>query len=438
MIELNIGQFNPKTQRDRDRNRQMFYTLTGEAGREIRELITAGKQVPKETEDRANQHFLNVFPDLVGLPAHIPPQRFWGRREEEGLRLHRLITKQLPSLTTDLELTTDPRLEEYNGQITPYLEVLNGDNPRRLKHEKRRELLLGLTSAMIEGQDLTYGLTGQLAHIKEILNSTIFPEGTNARPFTVRAHHDAETNKVLDVQAWGARAVPENSILRVHTLPVRKVDNRNISRVYYHSRTKGSTEAIGKAMDRALKSRTGQIDPEVDVQDRLGLMFVLMNPKTKPESMHQVLLRTLEEHYGTIPWELDINTDGYKNGDHNPLEWTRYKYFPSGFHFPLEVIIFRTNEYLDYHNELGSSLDPKSIKARSIYQIYRIGQVMAPLYPVGLGLYRYDIDRAVREECRYARDRILRSGLAKENAVRISGEDIFFAGNAKISDLTAR
>lgn len=438
MIELYIQQFNPQTQRDRDRNIQMFYLLAGEAGREIRELIKGGKEVPPETEDRANQHFYNVFPGLVGLPAHIPPQRFWSRKEEDGLRLHDLIARQLPSLSTEIELTTDPRLARHAGLITPYLEILNGDNTARLKHEMRRRLLLGMTSALIEGQDLTYDLTGKLAEVETILNSTIFPEGNKSRPFTVRAYHDEATNKALHVSPWGLKVALPNSTLRTHTLPVRRVGHRKINRIYYNSRAKGYIEATGKAEDRALRSETGKIKPDVDVQDRLGLMAVLMDPKTKPELMHKVLLETLEQRYGEIPWELDQSTDGYKNGGNNPLEWTRYKYFPSGFPFPLEVIIFRTNEYIDYHNELGSSMNPKDIKARPIYQLYRIGQIMGTLYPVRTGLYRYDVDRAVREECRYARDRILRTGLDDEPSGRISGETILLAGNATIAELITR
>lgn len=430
-LVVHLEQFHPQGSVDHERNEALIWSLTGEPGREFKRLIGDRKPVPEELHTRVNQFFYNAYPGLVGVPGNLPPDRFWQRKEEGALRVHQTIVSQLPGVSDEFELITEG--DTCTGRITDYLEVLYGEEPKRYQHEIRRKLLLSLVSAQLEGQDLRIGLTRKLQAVESVFKRDLFPEGTATRPRFIHAYHNPLTNKVLGFGLGKHTSYPD-SIERVHKFNVRKTgEEGKAGLVYYKSRAKGYPEATIKAVDRAIKN--GGLINTSDVKDWLGAMWVLINPRIRPNYLHKMILEVLKANFGKIVVDKDDQLSGYKKDTNDPIKWTRRQYSLPGFDHPFEGIVFRTAEYLDYMYELGVSTDPRDIKARDIYQIFRLGQVAKLLYPNEKGLYCYNLEEEISNEVRRARERILNSGL--QNPVTIDFKELLLNPRARVSELIA-
>lgn len=417
-LELHVGQISPQKSIDFERNRALMHRLTGEAGDEFADRVRNKQPIPAELADRTNQYFYSALPDALGLPSEVFSNHFWLGKEMDAMRVHHLIVEKLPNLARSLEPTTEATTP--TGRITDYLKVFHGGKPARYEHEMRRRLVLGLTSGLIEAQNIRYGLSTRLNDIESVFEEQLFKNGAHSKLFVIHAYHELHSN---EVQGFGLRKgveLPEAQH-RVHEFKVRQIPQ--VGKVFYTSRAKGYPEATLKALHKGL-GNGGELKPSVDVQDRLGAMFVLMNPKIRSGYLHNKIHKVLQDNFGQVRVEEDSKPDGYKKDTTNPIKMSRKQYFMgeelpfdgtgAEFPFPFEGMVFRTEEYLDYLFALGNSPDPKDIKARSIYNIFRLSDPLNVLYPTKPELFDYNAEQEILKEVKRARERILSEGLLPE------------------------
>lgn len=414
--------------------------LTGEAGEEIMMGIKDGQfdrfSMPEELAQRANTHFGNAFRDEFGLDPSTNVRRFWRGRQMNGIDVHFLMKDELPNLERRLGIATE--VTTPTGDFTDTLGVqATAELPAKFRHEIKRRMLMGIVDTQIEMDERRGDLATELSKIEAVFAQHLFvgPQAT-IKPYFVYANHDIRTNRVISLD-YRNRGSVGNSIRRFHEYDTREIEK--IGRVFYDSRVKPRPSAMIKALDRASQNgeNNGFIDPAKDVQDRFGVIFVIMNPKIRPSRLSRRIREVLNAHYRPIVnFIIETNRDGYKKTKPSfKMHQAKYTFedLPT-----FEAMIFSLPDHINYHCDIGVKNPETGLysgDARMFYDVARLRAALVMGYPSGEGFYSIDPDRAIADRMEELVGSILQIGHIEEpKPIPI---DHLFTWNGSIKDLLA-
>lgn len=408
-LMIHTAMFDPNPQSEGGRMTMgLIRKLTGEPGQEIIEGITSRRfnrfNLPEDLALRANTYFWNYYSDVFGL-GNLNAKMFWRGRQREANNVHYYIMGLLPNLGNRSGITTE--VTTITGDITDTLGVLatevgsGQDQVSPLyQHEMRRRFLLGLSTTELEIDDINHNLSAELGQIETVFAQDLFI-GSQGKieDFFIYAHHDPKTNQVLHLDHKNTLSPPRDEVIKRHDYKIRIVTN-GIGRVFYDSREKPRSSAIVKALDRACRNG-GFINLSEDVNDRFGVVFVLMNPRISPNYFSKMVGNILGKDYKPIVDSYrDDKTDGYSKGEEPKVKMHRMKYQFEGIPTEFEAMILKAKDHIDYMLHIGKK-DPKTGiyngGSRSIYEVERLRAALTLCYPNGEGFYGFEPGRTIAD-----------------------------------------
>lgn len=438
-IKIHKDEFSPNPEpQARARFQARQWELSGEAGEEISIGIENRRfdrfSIPEELSQRANTHFWNAFRDEFGLDPSTNVRRFWRGGQMNGLDVHFLVRDKFPNLDKRLGVATE--VTSPTGDFTDTLGVLStAELPAKFRHEIKRRMLMGIVDTQIEMDERRSDLATELSKIEAVFAQHLFvgPQATT-KPYFVYANHDTRTNRVVRLD-YKNRGSAGNSIRRLHEYDTREIEK--VGKVFYDTRVKPRSSAIVKALDRAGRNgeNNGFIDPAKDVQDRFGVIFVIMNPRIRPSRLSRRIGEVLNAHYRPIVHtEIDTTRDGYKKTKPS-FKMHQAKYTFEGLP-TFEAMIFSLPDHINYHCDIGvKNLETGlySGDARMFYDTTRLRAALVMGYPNGEGFYSIDPDRAIADRMEELVPNILQIGHIEEpKPIPI---EHFFIWNGSIKDL---
>lgn len=401
-LAVHVDMFNPEpTPRGAQLLQETLHRLTGEPGAELMAGIRSGSfdrfNIPQDLRDRTNTYFLRALAGELRIPPGLNPPRFWKNREVDATDLHFYIRDRLPNLGRNLGIANEATTA--TGDISDTLEVLaSEDLPVRYRHEMRRRMLVGLVSAAIEVDGMECDLQRELRKIESIFAQHLFVgKQADTQPHTVYAYHDNKTNAVVSLSTSFDLGEPADTTSKRHAFETREIGK--VGKVFYDSREKARPSVLAKAVDRAYLNG-GFINPFKDVEDRFGVIFVIMDPSIKPAYLSNKIKGILGKYYRPI--ESDKRDDKPKNdrdqlGDVK-MHRTRYRF--TGVPTPFEAMIFRIEDFINYQCEVGIIDELTGFyngPARQLYEVRRLRGSLDTGYPQGEVYYQFDPARAIAQ-----------------------------------------
>lgn len=330
-----------------------------------------------------NVDVLNSVRRIYALPESTDPQEFYIQQLKQAAGVRKYYGELLPEVAQDLEGKNEVSLlSERPSDLVGLLFRRPETIDPILAYEAQQHVLLSHIAGMINARTLNGRLSTVLYDVNSLLNRRLFegPEGTGHKIHT-ESYHDDEINDVVGFpHPKGKR--PKTAHLKRVPFTARRIQDLGL--VYAGPRKKDDRVSIVKCMAKSLDN--GVIDIDNDIQDGIGLEFVLMDNRTAPGQLVDQVISVIKSG----PRKVDKVEFGDEKVEKNRGQATefnfdkRVKIWFDGLPTSLEMTVFTLTNFLNYKLEVGTR-DPQTGlymgRAHELYELRRARKVAHVLFP---------------------------------------------------------
>ncbi len=352
--------------------------------------IREGGILPEGVVDEINANVLESVRRRYGLPDSIDPQQFYMQQQKQAKGVRAYYGEILPEVAQDLEGKDEiTLLSDRPSDLVRLLFRPSESIDSTLAYEAQQHVLLSHIAGMINARTLNGRLSTVLYDVHRLLNERLFegPEGAGQKVFS-ESFHDDEGNQVVGFPDNQDRKPPTAHLKRVR-FTVRRI--RDLGLVYTSPRKKDDRISIVKCIAKSLENG-GTINIDNDIQDGIGLEFVLMESHVTPKQLADQVISVIEDGSREVEFgsrKVDKVEIGNKRVDKNRGQSAefgfdeRVKIWFEDLPTPLEMTIFVLTNYLNYKLEVGTR-DPKTGlymgMAHELYELRRARKVAQVLF----------------------------------------------------------
>lgn len=196
----------------------------------------------------------------------------------------------------------------------------------------------------------------------------------------------------------GHKHFSANSHLKRIPTTVREIPD--VGLVYTSPRKKDDRIAIVKSVAKALKNG-GKINMKDDVQDVIGMKFVLLEPSVQPVQLADRVVSVLASAFNHRLMKIE-NDDcaGLDHGQSADIKFTRRQVWLADMPVPIELMFYDLENYLNSLLDVGIKDSEGGLyngRAHRLLELRRALQAAPVFFPTEvypLDLRRYFIDRS--------------------------------------------
>lgn len=181
-----------------------------------------------------------------------------------------------------------------------WIEYMSSVSAAVSAHETLRTLIIAMICAELDWRTHTHRHNAILTKFQRFMDTKIFsgPYG-ETKPISIFSKHDADDNRVL---AWGTQEADlqpffERKHIKQQLVTARTVvadDGRTWS-IVTNTRKKSLTSSVLKALERAVQDESTTVRTLEDVQDMLGMQFIVIGDEASSASFIDYIEKTLKQ-----------------------------------------------------------------------------------------------------------------------------------------------
>lgn len=402
ITQVSLEMFRPIAQeRTSVINRQLLHLMGNFFGRKRLHVhlgIKTGVALPEEEPEVVDRHVFGSIKRIFHLPYQSDPQEFYLQQQKQAIGVVGYIGRILPEIAEELDLKDEiGLLSDSPSDLFELLSKPSLDIDPTLGYEVQRHMLLSVVGGSINARTLNGRLRTVLSSVHKQFNASLFegPDGAGSS-FVSESIHDDETNQVVGFPDQAQRVPPTAHIKRI-PFSVRKIPG--IGLVYTSPRKKDDDNAVVKSLAKALNNG-GVVDIN-DVEDGIGMMFVLMDNNFSPKELADRIVSVIESGSRNVDRVEDDDKVGTDHGQSPNIQFTRRKIWFKEVPTPLELMFFNRKDYLDSRLEVGSRNYETGLfegRAHELFELRRVNDVLPVLFPAEI--YGVDFSHAVVKEMR--------------------------------------
>lgn len=340
--------------------------------------IREGGVLPEDAAEEINTYVLESSKRRYRLPDSTDPQEFYMQQQKQALGVRKYYSEILPEVAQDLEGKDEISLlsDRPSDLVRLLFRPAESIDPI-LAYEAQQHVLLAHIAGMINARTLNGRLNTVLYDVHRLLNEKLFegPEGAGQKIFS-ESFHDDESNQVVGFPNRQDQKLPTAHLKRIR-FTVRRI--RDLGLVYTSPRKKDDRISIVKCIAKSLDNG-GVINIDHDIQDGIGLEFVIMEDHVTPRQLADQVVSVVESGSRKID-KVEVNDKKVENNRGQSPEFEfdkRLKIWFEDLPTPLEMTIFTLANYLNYILEVGTR-DPKTGlymgRAHPLYELRRARKV---------------------------------------------------------------
>lgn len=333
---------------------------------------------------KVNDDVLNSVRRIYRLPDSTHPQGFYIQQLKQAAGVRRYYGEILPEVAQDLEGKNEiSLLSERPSDLVRLLFRRPETIDPILAYEAQQHVLLSHIAGMINARTLNCRLSTVLYDVNSLLNQKLFegPEGTGHKIHT-ESYHDDETNHVVGFPHRRDHKPPTAHLKHV-PLTTRKIQDLGL--VYAGPRKKDDRVSIVKCLAKS-SDNGGAINVDNDIQDGIGLEFVLVEDCITPEQLIERVVSVIKSGPRKVARVKFRNNEVERNrGQAAEFGFDeRVKIWFEDLPTSLEMTVFTLTNYLNSKLEVGTR-DPRTGlymgRAHELYELRRARRVSRLIFP---------------------------------------------------------